>query len=90
MSAARVRRMRSRDRAEALAVRLLGEAPPELAHGLRELLRVAGERAAERAVHVVVGDARGDGLHEPARDRLVAAQQVVGLEPGGVERDVGS
>ena len=89
VSDARVRRSALGDRAQALPVRLLGEAAPELADGLGQLLGVAREGAVEAAVDALGRDPRGDGLHEPRGDRLVAAQQVVGLEPRGVERDLG-
>ena len=76
------------DRAQPLPVGLLGEAAPELAHRLGQLLAVLGERVVERPVDGVRRHARGDRLHQPQRDGLVAAEQVVGLEARGVHRDV--
>ena len=76
------------DGAQPLAVRLLGEPPPELPDGLGQLLRVARERAAEPPVQPLRRDPGGHGLHQPRRDRLVATEQVLRLEAGGVERDI--
>ena len=77
-----------RDRAQPLPVRLLGEAAVELAHRLGQLLPVLRERMVERPVDGVRRDAGGDRLHQPQGDGLVAAEQVVRLEPRGVHRDV--
>ncbi len=77
-----------RDRAQPLAVWLLGEAAAELADDLGQLLGVAGKRAAQATVDVIGRNAGRDGLHQPRRDGLVAPQQMVGLEAGGVERDL--
>ena len=77
------------DRPESLAVGLVGKPAAELADGLRQLLGVAREGALEGPVQALGRDPRGHRLHQPHRDGLVAAQQVIGLEAGGVERDVG-
>ena len=50
--------------------------------GLGQLLGVAREGALEGPVQALGRDARRHGLHQPHRDGLVAAQQVVGLQRG--------
>ena len=87
-ASARVRRRRSAMRAQALAVGLVGEAPTQLADRVGELLGVADERGVEGPVEARRRDAGRDGLHQPARDGLVAAQEVVGLEARCLERHV--
>ena len=69
------------DEPEPLAVRLVGEAPAELAVGLGQVLGVARETRGERPRDPVRRRRRGDRLHQPRRDRLVAAQDVVGVDP---------
>ena len=68
------------DEAEALAVRLVGESPAELAIGLGQRLRVAREAVRQRPRDAPRRRRRGHGLHEPQRHRLVAVQDVVGLD----------
>ena len=90
MSAARVRRSRSAIAAEALAVRLVGEA------ALRAGASVSLSSSASRTSAVSRARSRRDAgtraatvCMSRAAHGLVAAQQVVRLEPGGLERDVG-
>ena len=77
------------DEPEPLAVRLVREAPAEDAVGLGQQLGVAGE--ARREGPRVAGDRRrgGDRRRQPRRDRLVAAQDVVGVDPHRPLGDLG-
>ena len=68
------------DEPEALAVRLVGEAPAELAGGLGQVLRVTCQARGEWPRHPVGRGRGGDRLHQPRRDGLVTAQDVVGLD----------
>ena len=68
------------DEPEALSIRLVGEAPPELSVGLRQVLGVAREAGGKRPRHPVVRGRRRHGLHQPERDRLVAVEDVVGVD----------
>jgi len=61
------------DEPESLPVRLVGEAPAELAVEIREQLRVAGEPRHEGPRHRLRRRCRGDGLGQPGGDGLVAA-----------------
>ena len=77
------------DEPEPLAVRLLGEPPPQLTVGLGQQVGVACEPARERARDAVRGDGRGDRLHQPRGDRLVAMEHVIGVDAQGPLGDVG-
>ena len=68
------------DEPEALAVRLVGEAAAELAVGLGQVLGVACQARGERPRHAIARGRGRDRLHQPRRDGLVAAQDVVGLD----------
>ncbi len=73
------------DAAQALAVRLIGEAAPELAGRVGELLRVTDQRGVESAVEAGGRHAGRHGLHQPARDCLVPSQEVVRTEARRLE-----
>ena len=69
------------DEPEALAIRLVREAAAELSVGLGKVLGVAGQARRERPGDPFVRGRGRDRLHQPGGDRLVAAQDVVGLDP---------
>ena len=77
------------DEPEPLSVRLVREPAAKLAVGLGKVLGIAGEPGREGTRDVVAGRSRGDRLHEAGRDRFVAVQHVVGLDPERSEGDVG-
>ena len=77
------------DGPEASAIRFIGKAPPERGVEIGETFRVVDEAPGHRPVQSIRGDVHGDGLHQPSRDRLVAAHHVIGLDSGGVLREVG-
>ena len=77
------------DEPEALAVRLVREAPPELAIGLGQVLGVAGEARRQRPGHPVLRHRGGDRLHEPRGHGLVAVQDVIGVDAQGLLGDLG-
>ena len=77
------------DEPEALPIWLVREATAQLTIGLGELLRVSRETRRERFRDPVVGRRGRLGLHQPQRDRLIAVQDVIGLDPQGVTREVG-
>ncbi len=77
------------DRAQVLAIRLVREPPAQVAGRLAQVLRVADEGRVQRPVQARGGEARRDGLHQPGADGLVAAQEMVRLEAGGLEGHVG-
>ncbi len=68
------------DEAEAPAVRLVGEAPDQLAAEIREGSRVRCQAHRQRGV-TGGGAGHGQHLHQPRGHRLIAAQHVVGLDP---------
>ena len=76
-------------RAESTAVGLAGEPPVELADEVREVVRVAAEPRRQGPRELPVGHDRRDGLHEPERDILVAAEHVVRLDPQRLDGDLG-
>ena len=78
-----------RDEPESLSVRLVRESAAKLAVGLRKVLGIAREPGRQGTRNVLAGRSRGDGLHETGRDRFVAVQHVVSLDPERSEGDVG-
>ena len=68
-----------------LPIGLVRESASQLADDLGQLLRVAGEGAAECSVDPVGAHACRKRAHQPQGDRLVAPQQVVRLQPGGLD-----
>ena len=77
------------DEPEALPVRLVGKAPAELAVGLGQVLGVAGQARHDRPGDLVRGDGGGDRLHQPRGHGLVAAQDVVRVDPQRLLGDLG-
>ncbi len=77
------------DEPEPLAVRLVRVPPPELPIELREELGVAGEAGGEGPRDRVRRRGRGHRLGEACRDGLVAAEDVVGVDPERPLRDLG-
>ncbi len=71
------------DEPEPLPVRLVRESAAELSVGLGQVLGVARKARHEGPCHAVAGRRRGDRLHQPGRDRLVPAQDVVGVDAHG-------
>ena len=69
------------DEPEPLAVRLVREAAAELAVGLGQGLGVARQAVGQRSGDARRRRGRGHGLHQPHRHRLVAVEDVVGLDP---------
>ena len=77
-----------RDEPEPLAVRLIREAAAQLAICLGQLFSVPGESRRERLGDTLVGGRDRDRLHQTKRDRLVAVQDVVGLDAQRVCRQL--
>ena len=71
------------DEPESLAVRLLGKAPPELSVEIRQQLGIAREARRETAGNGFRCNSGGNRLRQAHRDRLVAAQDVVGVDAKG-------
>ena len=69
------------DEPEALSVGLVREAPAEQPVGLGERLGVAGRDAARARRDAIPGRGRRERLHQPRGDRLVAVEDVLGLDP---------
>ena len=77
------------DEPEPLAVRLVRKAAAQLAIELGQELGVAGEAGDERPGNIVRVHGRRDRLGQTASNRLVAAQDVVGLDPERALGDLG-
>ena len=71
--------------AQPLPVGFIGEAAPQVAHGLREFLGIPGQLAPERAIDPLRRDPGGHRLHQSQGDGFVAAEEVLGLEAGRLE-----
>ena len=66
-----------------------GKRRPRTRSSLGQQLGVAGEARREAPGSRSAGDDGGDRLRQPRRDRLVAAQDVVGVDPERPLRDLG-
>ncbi len=77
------------DEPEALPVWLVGEPAAKQAVRLGEVLGVAGETRGERPRDPVASGHGRDGLHQPCRHRLVAVENMVGVDAERSQGDVG-
>ncbi len=68
------------NRPHAAAVRLVGEAASQIAHRLGQLFGIAGEAVLELRVDPLARDLGRQRRQKPCRHRLVAAQDVVGVD----------
>jgi hypothetical protein len=71
------------DEAEALAIRLVREAPAERAVEVGQQLGVVREPGRETSAQCVGRHGRRDRLREAGRDRLVAMEDVIRVDPEG-------
>ncbi len=68
------------DEPEALAIRLVGESPPQLPVGLRQVLRIAREPHPERSRDPGMRCRRRDGLHEAQGHGFEPVEHVIGMD----------
>ena len=77
------------NRPEPAAVGLIGKAPAECGVEVRELVRIVEQPDRQLAIHVRGRDDNRERLHEAGGDGLVAPEDVIGLDPCSVLRDLG-